>query len=468
MTLQQFLIVLWARRKLVLQAFFGTVLTATVVTLLWPEEYTATAAVVLDVKSPDPIAGMVLPGMMAPGYMATQMDIITSDSVTTRVVKMLRLDENPQIQEQWMDDTNGKGKIGPWLVTLLQKKLDVKPSRESNVISISYSGASPEFAATMANAFAQAYINVNLELRVEPARQNTKWFDEQSKQYRERLDAAQNALSDFQQKSGIVATDERLDYETQKLNELSTQLTVAQAQGTDSSSKRKSTGSADTLPEVMQSPLVSQLKGEIARLESRLKEVSGNFGINHPQYQRSQAELAELKSKMNAEVARIASSIGTAGNISKQKESELIAAVNAQKARILELKKQRDEITLLSREVETAQRAFEAVGLRATQSRLESQSIQTNVSVLNPASEPIKASRPKILINILVSIFLGGMLGVGAALTLELLNRRIRSADDLSQALDIPVLAVLEPETRPESWLRKLANLLPNRRPKTA
>ncbi len=468
MTLQQFLLILWARRKLVLYTFLGTVLTTTIVSLILPEEYTATTAVVLDVKSPDPIAGMVLPGLMAPGYMATQLDIITSDRVTMRVIKMLRMDENPTIQEQWQDATEGKGKIEPWLATLLQKKLDVKPSRESNVISISYSGGSPQFAAAMANAFAQAYIDVNLELRVEPARQNAKWFDEQSKQYRERLDAAQTALSDFQQKSGIVATDERLDYETQKLNELSTQLTVAQAQGTDSSSKRKSTGSPDTLPEVMQSGLVSQLKGDIARLESRLKEVSGNLGVNHPQYLRSQAELAELKSKMNAEIGRIASSINTAGNISKQKQSELIAAVNAQKTRILELRKQRDDIALLAREVETAQRAFEAVGQRTTQSRLESQSIQTNVAVLNPASEPIKPSRPRVLLNILVSIFLGTLLGVGAALMLELLNRRIRSPEDLSQTLDLPVLAILESEDDRGTWKTRLAGLLPNRRPKTA
>lgn len=468
MTLQQFLLILWARRKLVLYTFLGTVLTTTIVSLILPEEYTATTAVVLDVKSPDPIAGMVLPGLMAPGYMATQMDIITSDRVTTRVIKMLRMDENPTIQEQWKEATEGKGKITPWLAALLQKKLDVKPSRESNVIAISYSGGSPEFAAAMANAFAQAYIDVNLELRVEPARQNAKWFDEQSKQYRERLDTAQKALSDYQQKSGIVATDERLDYETQKLNELSTQLTVAQAQGTDSSSKRKSSGSADTLPEVMQSGLVSQLKADIARMESHLKEMSGNLGVNHPQYQRSQAELAELKSKLNAEVARISSSISTAGNISKQKVSELVSAVDAQKKRILELKEQRDEITLLAREVETAQRAFEAVGQRTTQSRLESQSVQTNVSVLNPASEPIKPAKPKVLLNILLSVFVGTLLGVGAALTLELLNRRIRSAEDLSLALDLPVLAVLEPESRPTTWKARLSGLLPNRQAKTA
>ncbi len=468
MTLQQFLLILWARRKLVLFTFLATVLTTTVVSLLLPEEFTASTAVVLDVKSPDPIAGIVLPGMMAPGYMATQVDIINSDRVASRVVKMLRMDENPTVKEQWQEATEGKGQIGPWLAQLLQKKLDVKPSRESNVISISYSGGNPAFAAAMANAFAQAYIDVNLELRIEPARQNAKWFDEQSKQYRERLDTAQKALSDYQQKSGIVATDERLDYETQKLNELSTQLTVAQAQGTDASSKRKSSGSADTMPEVMQSPLVSQLKGEIARLEARLKEVSGNLGVNHPQYLRSQAELEELKSRMNAEIGRITSSIGTAGNISKQKGVELIAAVDAQKTRILELKKQRDEISLLVREVETAQRAFDAVGQRTTQSRLESQSIQTNVAVLNPASEPLKASKPKVLLNILLSIFVGTMLGVGAALTLELLHRRVRSPEDLSLALDLPVLAILEPEAHTGTWLDRLGKLLPGGRLQTA
>ncbi|WP_434514401.1 chain length determinant protein EpsF [Dechloromonas sp. ARDL1] len=463
MTLQQFLLILWARRRLVFFTFLATVLTATLVSLLLPEEYSASTAVVVDVKSPDPIAGVVLPGLMAPGYMATQVDIINSDRVAMRVVKNLKLDENPNIREQWQEATEGKGQLTPWLVDLLQKKLDVKPSRESNVITIGYAGANPGFAATMANAFAQAYIDVNLELRLEPARQSAQWFDSQMQQYRERLDKAQAALSEQQQKSGIVATDERLDYETQKLNELSTQLTVAQAQSTDSSSKRKS-GQADTLPEVMQSGLVNQLKSEVAIREARLKELAGNYGQNHPQYLRASAELAELKAKLGAEIGRISSSIGTAGTISKQKESELVASVNAQKLKILELKKQRDEISLLVREVESAQRAFDAVSQRTTQTRLESQSIQTNLSILNPATEPIKPAKPKVLLNILVSIFLGTLLGVGAALMLELMQRRVRSADDIAQCIELPVLAVIELETA-GNWLQ-FWQRLPGRLPR--
>ena len=146
----------------------------------------------------------------------------------------------------------------------------------------------------------------------------------------------------------------------------------------------------------------------------------------------------------------MASAIGTAGRVSDAKEAEIKLAIEAQKKKVLELKKQRDEISVLMREVDTAQRAFDAVGQRMTQSKLESQSIQTNISVLTPAAEPLEHSKPKVFLNVLVSIFLGTLLGVGAALLLELMQRRVRSADDLAQALGLPVLARLDSSRMPE------------------
>lgn len=381
--------------------------------------------------------------------MATQMDIITSDRVAQRVVKLLKMDESPVVREQWEEATGGRGQIHAWLGSVLQKKLDVKPSRESNVINIGYSGADPAFAAAVANAFAQAYVDTNIELRVEPAKQYANWFDIQIKVQRERLEAAQKELSDYQQRTGIIATDERLDYETQKFNELSGQLTQAEAEGTDASSKQKS-GSADTLQEVIQNPLINQLKADVARMESRLKELAGNLGQNHPQYQRAEAELNELKARLRAETAKVASGVGTAGRVSDAKEAGIKLAIEAQKKKVLELKKQRDEISVMMREVDTAQRAFDAVGQRMTQSKLESQSIQTNISVLTPAAEPLAHSKPKVLLNVLVSIFLGTLLGVGAALMLELAQRRVRSADDLAEALGLPVLGRLDSSRMPE------------------
>lgn len=443
MTLQQFLLILWARRKLMVSIFLATVLTTLVVSLLLPKEYSASATVVIDVKSPDPIAGMLLPGLMSPGYMATQVDIINSDRVAQRVVRMLNMDQSPVIQEQWRDDTDGKGDVVTWLAQLLQKKLDVKPSRESNVVEIGFSGADPAFSAAVANAFAQSYIETNIDLKVEPARQYSAWFETQLKMQRDRLEAAQKKLSDYQQATGIVATDERLDYENQKLNELSMQLTVAEAQGSDAASRQKM-GASDTIKEVMENPLINQLKADVARLEAKLKEMSGNFGVNHPQYQRAVAELDELKARLKAETEKITASFSTAGRVSDAREADVKLAIEAQKKKVLDLKKQRDDINVLLREVDTAQKAFDSVGQRMVQSNLESQSIQSNIAILTAATPPLQSSKPKVLLNMLVSIFLGTMLAVGAALVLELGQRRIRSAEDIVEALDLPVLAELD------------------------
>ena len=221
--------------------------TTLVVSLILPKEYSAYTAIVIDVKSPDPVVGMVLPDRLTPGYMATQIDIINSDRVAQRVVKLLRMDESPAIREQWMEATEGEGDLIVWLAELLKKKLNVKPSRDSNVINIEFSGADPSFAAVVANAFAQAYIDINLELKVDPARQHANWFDDQTKALRDKLEKARQALSSHQQETGIVATEERLDYEIAKLNDLSTQLTIAQGQTSDSSSKRKIRRIPDTL-----------------------------------------------------------------------------------------------------------------------------------------------------------------------------------------------------------------------------
>ena len=466
MTLQQFLLILRARAKIIFFTLLATVLVTLLVSLLLPKQYTASTAIVIDVKSPDPVAGMVLPAMVAPGYMSTQVDIINSDRVAQSVVRLLHMDQSPVIQEQWTEATEGKGDITTWLAGLLKKELDVKPSRDSNVINIEFSGADPGFVATVANAFAQAYINVNLELKIEPARQYATWFENQTRLAREKLEKAQQTLSDYQQKTGIVATDERLDHETNKLNELSTQLTLIQTQTSDSSSKQKSGGNAATLTEVIQNPLINGLKSDIAHLEAKLQESNINLGKNHPQTQRTESELASLRNRLSSETRQISNSIGTSYQVGKQKEKELLDALARQKNRVLELNKQRDSISVLQRDVEAAQRTYEGISQRSAQTRLESMSAQTNIAVLNPATEPAEHSRPRIMLNLLISVFLGVLLGTGVALLLEISNRRIRSAEDLIEAIDLPVLTVISSAPSSETGLQALRGRILDRLPK--
>jgi succinoglycan biosynthesis transport protein ExoP len=442
MTLQQFFLILRANYAVALATLIILAGATLAVSMLTPKQYVATAAVVIDVKSPDQISGQMLQGMMAPGYMATQIDIINSDRVAKEVVKLMRLDKNAEMQTQWQLATKGQGDLTDWLSGRLLKSLEVSPSRESNVISIKFTSENPKLAAATANAFAQAYINVNLDLRLAPARQYATFFEEQTKDARAKLEAAQTALSQYQQANGITSSDDALDFETAKLNETSAQLTAVQGQTTDSQSKRL-TGKADTLPEVMQSSLINGLKTEISRLEVKLRETSVNLGRNHPQITGYEAELFALKAQLDTEVRRIASSIETSYQVGKEREARLQGALAAQKARVLLLNKQRDELKVMRRDVESAQRTFESVSQRASQTSMESRVNQTNIAVLNPATVPTVPTKPRVTFNVAMAVFFGTLLGVGLAIGLELLNRRVRSPRDLSDALGIPLLGAI-------------------------
>ena len=444
MSLGQFLAILRARWLTLLTVLVLAVAAAGGVSLLLPKTYTAVATVLIDMKAPDPIAGGISPGMLSPTYMATQVDVIQSDRVAQRVVRGLKFDANPSMRAQWRDATGGASSYERWVADLLTRSLEVKPSRESNVITLSYKSVDPKFAAALANAYAQAYVDVTLDLRVEPARQYTGFFDARAKQLRENLEQAQARLSAFQRDKGIIAVDERLDVETARLNELNSQLVAIQAVTADSRSREAQVrAGADTMQDVINNPLVAGLRSDLSRQEARLQELSARFGDAHPQVIELRANIGELRSRLQLETSRVGSSVGANNNINVSRQAQIRAALDAQRARVLELKSLRDDVTVLTRDVDNAQRAYDAVQARGSQSSLESQTTQTNIVVLSGATEPLQPSAPRTTLNLLIATFAGTLLGVGAALLRELLDRRVRSGDDLLGALNLPLLGVL-------------------------
>jgi succinoglycan biosynthesis transport protein ExoP len=444
MTLGQFLNILRARRWVVLLVLGLTVVTTVVMSLLLPKRYTATASVVVDFK-PDPITAVMFGGMASPAFVATQVDIINSERVALRVVRNLKLNENPQVREQWLEDTSGEGSVEQWLIKQFQKQLDVKPSRESSVIAIGYEAPDPRFAAGLANAFMQAYIQTSLELRTDPARQYSGFFDARSKEARDAVEKAQSKLSEFQRANGIVASDERLDIENARLNELNSQLIAMQGISAESTSREVQAQGAqsDRLQEVINNPLIAQLKADVNRGEARLQELGTRYGENHPQVIESKANLAELRRRLEAETRKVTGSVGVTNTINRGREAQVRAQLEIQRAKVLQMKTVRDAGIVLMREVENAQRAYEVVMGRLQQSSLESQTTQSNVNVLTQAEPPREPSSPKMLLNTLLAILVGCLLAVGTALLLELRDPRVRSSDDVVLALDLPVLGLM-------------------------
>ncbi len=416
------------------------IVVALAISLVLPNRYTAAASVLIDLKSTDPFSGGYT-GMIPPGYMATQVDIVRSERVAKSVIKRLKLDQQPQLLENWREAGEAAGDFNSWLVALLQSNLFVKPSRESNIIELSYSAASPDFAAVMANAFMQAYIDTSVELKVEPARQYNALFEEQARKLRERLEEAQKKLSSYQRDKGIIATDERLDIENARLQELSSQLVAIQAVSDQSNSRsQQAERNANNLDEVLSNPVITGLKADLSRQEARLQELSTRFGAAHPTVAEAKANIEELRARIAAETRVVTGSVNLNSNVNKSRESQVRAALDQQRAKVLQIKAQRDQVNALESDVQNAQRAFETVTARSNQSELESRSNQTNVTPLQQASMPVRPSSPRILLNVLSAGVIGLVLGVLAALLFERIDHRLRDKTDLGS--DISALFV--------------------------
>jgi uncharacterized protein involved in exopolysaccharide biosynthesis len=195
-------------------------------------------------------------------------------------------------------------------------------------------------------------------------------------------------------------------------------------------------------PDVQQNSIVVSLKGEIAKAEARLSETSSTMGRNHPVRVQLEGQIAGLKDQLDKEMRRISGGAATATRTSALKEAELMQMIEEQKKQVLALRETRDEINVLSKDVESAQRSYESVAQRMSQLSLEAQSEQTNVRVLSPAIEPSEPSRPNIPRFLAGSLAAGILAGLLAAIGVEYLDRRVRDSADLAVE-GVPVLGVI-------------------------
>ena len=438
MTPKQLLLIVFAHRYVAVLVFLVVAAAGGTYTWLTPKTYQASTDLLVDSRV-DPIAGAVTTGG---NYIQTQVAILQSERVAIGVVKRLRIAQTPSLVDQWKNATKGKMPLENYYANLLRRGLLVEPLRGSNVISLTFEGADPKFVTAIVNAYAQAYLDLVIDLRVEPVRQYADWFEDRLKTLRNNVEEAQNKLSEYQRVNGIVGNDQRVDVESQRLDALLAQLVALQGDNMAISSRQKTSGT-ELSPDVQASPAVQSLRGELSKAENKLAELSVNLGPQHPQRIQAEQQVEDLKQQLAKEVARVSGSTRVAQTTAGLRESELRAAIEAQKARVLSLRAERDRVAVLTQDVEAAKGIYESVLQRSNQLNLEKQSDQANVSILSPAIEPTSPSKPNILKYAMGSVL--GALGaaVAAALGLEMLNRKVRVVSDILVD-DVPVLGIIE------------------------
>jgi uncharacterized protein involved in exopolysaccharide biosynthesis len=229
MTLRLLLQILRARFWIVALALLVSLGAAYALTSMEPDRYVAATSLVFSFQQDGPFQDSAIPAQLSSSYLATQVDIIRSQKVARKVVELEDLASDPGWRRAYAAAGVKGITIRDWIALQLMQNVEADPLDDnSRVVSIGYEAESPDLAARMANAYAQAFIVTTLELTMEPARRNAIWFDEQLKGMRARLDSARTRMIQAQAQKGVLTLDEKLGAESSRLDDLSRQLVEAQ------------------------------------------------------------------------------------------------------------------------------------------------------------------------------------------------------------------------------------------------
>lgn len=450
MSIHQVFIILWARKLVIIVTLFSAMGVSLTIVSVLPKSYTAVSTVILDVAQPGPVSGQLLPTGLVRNHIRTQIRLINSGRVAGNVVNDLGLVQSPVFSSAFLEKTGGKGSIKQWIGGELLRNLKVMSIPGSYIIAISFSNRSPELAASVANAFTDAYIRTDLELRVEPSRRNAQWYAGQLNNLRQGVSDAQSRLTSYQQKTGIVSVNEALDTESAKLADLTTRVTAARAEATEARSiigqleaYDRSGESEMGLPDFLSNQEIERRREELTKIESHLASISGSVGENHPQYKSVLAGQAAIEEQLKREVRNLRQSTKSRVEIAVAKSTSFERELELQKDKLLRMREDRDKLESLSREVEIKKNEYDNAFRRAATLRLKGDVTQTAVAIMEKAFAPMEHSFPQKTLSVSLATGFGLILGIVLAFLFEMFDRRIRSNADLEHAAAVPVLIKL-------------------------
>ena len=123
-----------------------------------------------------------------------------------------------------------------------------------------------------------------------------------------------------------------------------------------------------------------------------------------------------------------------------QEVQSLNGDIQAKQRKLLEMKKHRDVISSYRRQMESVQNIYNAAVQKYDELLMASNVNTPTLTVLQWATAPYTHSKPKLTTNVLASIPVGLLLGLGLVFLSELSGRRLRHIDDLERELRLDVL----------------------------
>ncbi|KTT71192.1 exopolysaccharide biosynthesis protein [Sphingomonas endophytica] len=437
-----------------------------IATLLMTPKYTATATIEIS-READKVTefqGVDRETSVADQeFYQTQYGLLRSRSLSERVAAQLRLvddpkffamfgisDKNPAFQQ-----SNGRyGAAGRAVRQriageLLLKNLDIAPARLSRLVDIRFTSPDPALSARIANAWAENFIQTNLERKVQATSYGRNLLQRQLGQLKEKLDESQRQLVGYASAQRIInlpaqsgsdgrSTSER-SIVADDLAALNTALSQATADRIQVEARYQATRSG-TSTEALRNQAINNLRQRRAELAADYQRLMVQFEPEYPAAKAIRSQLDQLDRSISREEGRVSGSLLTDYREAQERERALQARVDQLKSNYLDLRRRSIQYNIYQQEVDTNRALYDGLLQRFKEIGVAGGVGVNNISVVDTADVPQSPSSPRLLINLAIALLAGLGLGALAAFGLEQIDEAIADPGEVERRLGLPLL----------------------------
>ena len=456
MPIQQITATLYRQRYLLGLIILAALLIGALITWTAPRLYTASAAVQLDQQIPQVIAEEGLdpePNVHdSDRFLQTQIDRVGSRSLAEAVATKHRLGANPAHLAALGIEDAAPGERREQVIQALQANVLTELGLNTRLAHISFTSRDPQFSADMANAYADALIESNLQTKADTSTKAEQYLMGELREAKKRLEGSERRMLAYARQADLTTTvvaqnaaDQGGSLRAQQLGALSDSLAQATARRIDAEQRWSQVqgSSAMSLPEVQENRAIQDLVAQRAVAQAALQEERQRHTDNYPTVQEAAAKIAELNGQIAGVAGNIQSSFRGRYIAAAQQERQLSGKVAQMQGAAMAERERSVGYNSLKREVETNNAFYDGLLQRYKQVAAAAGAPAANVRLVDEAAPPLEPSSPDVARN----MALAGMSGLILALLVGSVRERthhvIRSAEDVEQNVNLPTLGVV-------------------------
>ena len=446
--------VIRSRKEIVLAVLLLVVITGTAYTFTLPKIYAAQSRIEVnrDNVDIDPFNPASQFGSgYDPYFLRTQFEIIQSKPILYEVINRLNL------QEVW--GRKGEKLTKEHAYKILRSSLTVGQSRDTSLVSIMAKREDPKEAMRIANELADVYRDARLDLKHKEMTRALDALRRELETQQEKVNAAELEVENIRQDLDITVLSEGVDagsVEKLRLQQLEGDRIAARVQMLVEKARYEQLDAMSNEDLLVASsylagdPFVEAMRTQIKDHDVALSSLLQNYGANHPEVKQTIAARDELMEKLAKALEGIKKGTRAQYIVAKSKFDALEQELRG--VQTSEQESQREKMLPFNRarqKLEIQRSIMNALQARLAQEGITLKIPRTPVEIVDAAEESTRPVSPNLILNVLLSIFVGLGSGVGLAYFIEYLDTSIKTADDVERWIDLPVLGLIPQKVRP-------------------